>query len=67
MFDAHADDVLSYLLRRMPERADAADVLADTFLVAWRRIGEVPEGDAARPWLFGVARAPGDGRVFWRV
>ncbi len=56
LFDAHASDVLSYLLRRVPERADAADILADTFLVAWRRVGEVPAGDAARPWLFGVAR-----------
>jgi RNA polymerase sigma factor (sigma-70 family) len=38
------------------EREDAADVVAETFLVAWRRIGEVPIGDGARLWLYGVAR-----------
>ncbi|MFD8533100.1 RNA polymerase sigma factor [Streptosporangium canum] len=31
-------------------------MVAETFMTAWRRIEEVPEGDAARPWLFGVAR-----------
>jgi RNA polymerase sigma factor (sigma-70 family) len=31
-------------------------VIAETFLVAWRRIDEVPAGDRARLWLYGVAR-----------
>jgi len=35
-----------------PERAK--DVAADTFLVAWRRLDDVPA--EPRPWLFGVAR-----------
>jgi RNA polymerase sigma-70 factor (ECF subfamily) len=30
--------------------------VAETFSIAWRRVDELPEGDAARPWLFGVAR-----------
>ena len=29
---------------------------SDVFLVAWRRIGDVPPGDEARLWLYGVAR-----------
>jgi RNA polymerase sigma factor (sigma-70 family) len=48
--------VLAYALRRVTQPADAADVVAETFLVAWRRIDDVPPGDAARPWMFGVAR-----------
>jgi RNA polymerase sigma factor (sigma-70 family) len=48
--------ILEYALRRVDEREDAADVVAETFLVAWRRIAEVPLGDAARLWLYGVAR-----------
>jgi len=56
LFDAHCRPVLAYALRRVGEPADAADVVAETFLVAWRRRGEVPPGAAARPWLFGVAR-----------
>lgn len=35
---------------------DADDALAETFTIAWRRIADVPSGDAARPWLFVVAR-----------
>ena len=48
--------VLAYLLRRTETPEDAADVLAEVFLVAWRRIDDVPRGDEARLWLFGVAR-----------
>jgi RNA polymerase sigma-70 factor (ECF subfamily) len=48
--------VLSYALRRVEDSEDAADVVAETFLVAWRRLGEVPIGDGARLWLYGVAR-----------
>jgi RNA polymerase sigma factor (sigma-70 family) len=49
--------LLGYVLRRTAVPSDAADVVAETFLVAWRRIDDVPVGgDAARPWLFGVAR-----------
>ncbi|GAT70426.1 RNA polymerase subunit sigma-24 [Planomonospora sphaerica] len=48
--------LLGYALRRCPDPDDAADLVAETFTVAWRRIEEVPEGDEARLWLFGVAR-----------
>lgn len=55
-FGANHDAVLGYLLRRTGSSHDAADLLADTFLVAWRRLDEIPGGDQARPWLYGVAR-----------
>ena len=48
--------VLAYLLRRTSNADDAADVLADTFLTAWRRVDEVPPDGQARLWLYGVAR-----------
>jgi RNA polymerase sigma-70 factor (ECF subfamily) len=48
--------ILGYALRRVDEPEDAADVVAETFLVAWRRLGEVPVDDGARLWLYGVAR-----------
>jgi RNA polymerase sigma factor (sigma-70 family) len=56
LFERHRRPVLGYALRRVDDPADAADVLAATFLVAWRRIDDVPRGDAERPWLLGVAR-----------
>jgi len=49
-------ELLAYVLRRVERAEDAADVVAETFLVAWRRMDEVPAGDQARFWLYGVAR-----------
>jgi RNA polymerase sigma factor (sigma-70 family) len=49
-------DLLSYAVRRVPRPEDAADVVAETFLVAWRRLDDVPQGAEARLWLYGVAR-----------
>jgi RNA polymerase sigma factor (sigma-70 family) len=49
-------ELLAYVLRRVDRADDAADVVAETFLVAWRRMDRVPEGDEARLWLYGVAR-----------
>jgi RNA polymerase sigma-70 factor (ECF subfamily) len=54
----YADSVtalLGFCLRRCDSREDAADLVAEVFLVAWRRIEQVPRGDEARLWLFGVA------------
>src|SRR6476469_3060928 len=48
--------LLGYAVRRVADPADAADIVAETFLVAWRRLDDVPAGAEARPWLFGVAR-----------
>ena len=31
-------------------------MLAETFLVAWRRLADLPDEPDTRPWLFGVAR-----------
>lgn len=48
--------ILAYALRRVEDPEDAADVVAETFLVAWRRLDEVPLGDGGRLWLYAVAR-----------
>lgn len=56
LYADHFDAVLGFALRRCDERADAADVTSETFLVAWRRLSHVPSGKEARPWLYGVAR-----------
>jgi RNA polymerase sigma factor (sigma-70 family) len=48
--------ILAYALRRVEDPEDAAEVVAETFLVAWRRLDEVPVDAGARLWLFGVAR-----------
>lgn len=48
--------LLAYAVRRVGDPADAADVVAETYLIAWRRLDDVPTGEGSRPWLFGVAR-----------
>lgn len=48
------EPVRRFLVRRT-DAATAEDVLADTLLVCWRRLDEVP-GDAALPWAYAVAR-----------
>jgi RNA polymerase sigma factor (sigma-70 family) len=53
LYEQHAGAVKGYAMRRTdPARAD--DVVAEVFLVAWRRLEDIPA--EPRPWLFGVAR-----------
>lgn len=56
LFDRTHQSLLAYAVRRVANPADAADIVAETFLVAWRRLDDVPPDEQARPWLFGVAR-----------
>ncbi|MFI1995399.1 RNA polymerase sigma factor [Actinoplanes sp. NPDC020271] len=53
--DTYAE-VLRFAQRRV-HPSHAEDVVADAFLVAWRRLEEAPgrAGDL-RAWLFGIAR-----------
>ena len=55
LFENHRLAVLAYCMRRT-SRWDALDAAAEVFAVAWRRIDDIPEGDEALPWLYGVAR-----------
>ncbi|MEU2610509.1 RNA polymerase sigma factor [Micromonospora sp. NPDC007271] len=48
--------LLAYAMRRVEQPEDAADVVAEVFLVAWRRSRELPPEAEVRLWLFGVAR-----------
>jgi RNA polymerase sigma-70 factor (ECF subfamily) len=54
IFDAHEVRVRAFVLRRLREVQDAEDVVAETFAIAWRRIGDVPP--EALPWLYVTAR-----------
>jgi RNA polymerase sigma-70 factor (ECF subfamily) len=55
VYHRHSAAVMAYALRRChPD--DAADVVSETFVVAWRRLDAIPEEPAVKPWLLGVAR-----------
>lgn len=56
LYAEHGRDLLSYALRRASNPEDAGDVVAETFLAAWRRAEDVPAGEEARLWLYGIAR-----------
>jgi RNA polymerase sigma factor (sigma-70 family) len=56
ILDRSAGDILSFLQRRVAPD-DAADLLGDTMVAAWRRVSDLPaDEEGARMWLFGIAR-----------
>jgi RNA polymerase sigma-70 factor (ECF subfamily) len=54
-YSAYYVAISAYVRRRVPEH-DSADVVAQVFTVAWRRLADVPAPPSDRPWLYGVAR-----------
>jgi len=60
LYEAHFARVWAYVAGRVGREA-ADEVTSDTFAVAWRRQGEIP--DAELPWLLGVARNVARGAV----
>jgi RNA polymerase sigma-70 factor (ECF subfamily) len=53
LFRQHYGAVVRYAVRRVGREA-ADEIVSETFLVAWRRLDQVPEN--ALPWLFAAAR-----------
>ena len=56
LFVAFSADIVAYCTWRAATASDAQDATAEVFLTAWRRLDEVPAGDAARIWLYATAR-----------
>ncbi len=56
LYRDHYRSMWAYAVRRIERQTDAADVVADVFTIAWRRLAEVPDPPADLLWLYGVAR-----------
>jgi RNA polymerase sigma-70 factor (ECF subfamily) len=56
LFREHSQAVLGYCLRRGAGPEDAAEIVSEVMLVAWRRLADVPAGPEARFWMLGTAR-----------
>lgn len=54
--EASSVDLLSYL-RRRTDANEAPDLLGEAFVIAWRRVDDLPDDPVGtRMWLFGIAR-----------
>jgi RNA polymerase sigma factor (sigma-70 family) len=56
LFVSYSSDIVAYCGWRAESATDAQDAAAEVFLTAWRRLDELPDGDAARVWLYATAR-----------
>jgi RNA polymerase sigma factor (sigma-70 family) len=56
LFAEYRSDVVAYCGWRAGSASDAQDAVAEVFLTAWRRLDDLPEGEAVRVWLYATAR-----------
>jgi RNA polymerase sigma factor (sigma-70 family) len=56
LFASYSPDIVAYCGWRAGSPSDAQDAVSEVFLTAWRRLDELPDGDAARVWLYATAR-----------
>jgi RNA polymerase sigma-70 factor (ECF subfamily) len=54
LYRRYGKQLHAYCARRTPS-SQAADAVAETFMVAWRRMDQVPSGEGTLPWLYAVA------------
>ena len=55
-YDRYADPLYSYCRTIVPDPADAADAVQDTFVLAASRIGSLRDPEKFRSWLYAIAR-----------
>lgn len=55
IFSEYYEPISRYCHRRLPDD-DANDAAAEVFVVVWKKLEQVPPGDGALPWLYGIAR-----------
>lgn len=62
LYTTHYQAMLAYAIRRTEPSDDAADIVADVFTTAWRRLDQLPVAPQDRLWLYGVAQRVVAGR-----
>jgi GDPmannose 4,6-dehydratase len=55
LYRRYAPLITAYVRRRI-DRSEVDDVVAQVFVVAWRRLADLPAPPSDRLWLYGVAR-----------
>ena len=56
LFTEYRADIVAYCGWRASSAGDPQDAVAEVFLIAWRRLDVVPDGEAGRVWLYATAR-----------
>jgi RNA polymerase sigma factor (sigma-70 family) len=56
LYQENYQAIQAYVVRRVEDRGDVADVVAEVFTTAWRRLDKVPCPPDDTLWLYGVAR-----------
>ena len=56
LYEGTRPQIIAYALRRTSSREDAADIVAETFEIAWRRLDDIPRGKPGLLWLYVTAR-----------
>src|ERR1700733_1625158 len=57
LYSLHAKALHGYVQKFCPDRANADDIVQETFIRAWRHLPQLSADDRPiRPWLFRVAR-----------
>lgn len=56
LFREHVAGIASYCRWHAGAAGDNDDAVAEVFLIAWRRLDDIPRRNEARAWLYAVAR-----------
>ena len=56
LYEANFSPVQAYAVNRLARPDDVADVVAEVFMIAWRRLADIPPPPHDRFWLYGTAR-----------
>jgi RNA polymerase sigma-70 factor (ECF subfamily) len=56
LYEANFRPVQAYAVNRLGRSDDVADIVAEVFMIAWRRLADVPPPPSDRFWLYGTAR-----------
>jgi len=56
LYTSTSPRVVSYALRRTASPEDAADVTAEAFTIAWRRLDDLRDTSEGLPWMYAICR-----------
>ncbi len=56
LYDVAYPRIMAHTLRKAQNRKGVLGTVSETFIVVWRRIGDVPGDGRAVPWTYRMAR-----------